>query len=1180
LDKLGRAELLDVWARGAVKTVVFEIDEVSVIGGEFMVRPSGLVAAYDYDAFLEEKANTALAARWLQLAGLVDSSDSAPTFEFSDYDDYYDNEAGFYRDIATALGYSVFFGAIAEADYNDAAKDSYFSDCWDALNDILDESNVTPSFASMTFSQYLAAEEEYFDLQSVVIDDPPEFEPAIAENDTRIYLDDTSDFSAGDILRLKDGVSNDYWAEIESLGSDETGSFLDLIGKSGEIFDVTPGQTVVNYGGIGAGGILLDGQSPLLDIYTHDGEPWNGTTPWIRLGNLEGWGAVNHRCFGFAAGSLAGHHIIYRADTGELTIAGNISIVAGSGLGNFADAGALATLNDIDLSYVTDAGAAAGADDLDGISDGSTYKRTTQNEKTGAARAYSGLDSNNSLITKVIPGAAIGTPAGAGLFLGSDKLGFYNGGWKTYMDNSGNFGLVGSGTHGLTWNGSTLAIAGNITILGGSGYGNLTDKPTALSGINSDEGSKLSGIEAGADVTGSHTSADTNNVAGTAAATVRDNASNALANAATAQSTADGAASSAATANSLLSDIAADNKFTPSEKHAARQEWDIIAAEQVEISQNAMNIAGYTPGIDESSYGESAKNAYWSDCWSRINDILDESNAAPTFPAQTYDEFVAEESEYFTTMQLVLFDEPITVPPVADVLALNTDYIEAFQALADYLNAGSAWSSGVPSWIADGNLSTTTNITGSTFRSTWKAYYDARTALLNAIAAKSKRIADLAQAAAGDVALRVDSTLDKNNRLITAVVPAAAASPDGAGLFMGSDYMGFYNGGWKTYMDNAGNFALIGDGTHGMSWDAARGVLTVVGDITVHDGAITTAKLATDAIKSANYSTTAGSFFNLSDGVIKMGGSSDPALSWDGSTLILKGSIVADDGSIGGIGIVDSGLFGIDLEEIAGKNSAIAILSEALDSPVNMFDMGSAGINLISYTFGPALNSQVRIAASGYYDGSSTDKAHIKIVAESSSNYSIDTNGIIRGDCVDISDERVKSNINAFTALDRLRELDVLEWEYDDEKITAIDYELIVEKTLREKNIVPLRLKSERKQNRRPRNCFGPMAGAFNRLFGAHGLADDSINLSDPIGVALRSIQELAEMFDDLKAENDELRQALKLPKKQRRQKPEPVKLTDEEREYIRLAEAMSPEVREQIRHHREEIMQRLRGRK
>jgi hypothetical protein len=106
------------------------------------------------------------------------------------------------------------------------------------------------------------------------------------------------------------------------------------------------------------------------------------------------------------------------------------------------------------------------------------------------------------------------------------------------------------------------------------------------------------------------------------------------------------------------------------------------------------------------------------------------------------------------------------------------------------------------------------------------------------------------------------------------------------------------------------------------------------------------------------------------------------------------------------------------------------------------------------------------------------------------------------------------------------------------------------------------------------------MAGAFNRLFGAHGLADDSINLSDPIGVALRSIQELAEMFDDLKAENDELRQALKLPKKQRRQKPEPVKLTDEEREYIRLAEAMSPEVREQIRHHREEIMQRLRGRK
>jgi len=39
-----------------------------------------------------------------------------------------------------------------------------------------------------------------------------------------------------------------------------------------------------------------------------------------------------------------------------------------------------------------------------------------------------------------------------------------------------------------------------ITIYGGSGYVNLTDKPTSLSGINSGEGTKLSGIAAGATV--------------------------------------------------------------------------------------------------------------------------------------------------------------------------------------------------------------------------------------------------------------------------------------------------------------------------------------------------------------------------------------------------------------------------------------------------------------------------------------------------------------------------------------------------------------------------------------------------------------------------------------------------------------------------------------------------------
>jgi hypothetical protein len=43
-----------------------------------------------------------------------------------------------------------------------------------------------------------------------------------------------------------------------------------------------------------------------------------------------------------------------------------------------------------------------------------------------------------------------------------------------------------------------LSLTGSVTITSGSGYSNLTDKPTSLAGINSTEGSKLSGIENGA----------------------------------------------------------------------------------------------------------------------------------------------------------------------------------------------------------------------------------------------------------------------------------------------------------------------------------------------------------------------------------------------------------------------------------------------------------------------------------------------------------------------------------------------------------------------------------------------------------------------------------------------------------------------------------------------------------
>ena len=53
----------------------------------------------------------------------------------------------------------------------------------------------------------------------------------------------------------------------------------------------------------------------------------------------------------------------------------------------------------------------------------------------------------------------------------------------------------------ITWDGTTLYVSGQVIIgASSSGYANMSDKPTTLSGINTTEGSKLTGIAAGATV--------------------------------------------------------------------------------------------------------------------------------------------------------------------------------------------------------------------------------------------------------------------------------------------------------------------------------------------------------------------------------------------------------------------------------------------------------------------------------------------------------------------------------------------------------------------------------------------------------------------------------------------------------------------------------------------------------
>lgn len=120
----------------------------------------------------------------------------------------------------------------------------------------------------------------------------------------------------------------------------------------------------------------------------------------------------------------------------------------------------------------------------------------------------------------------------------------------------------------------------------------------------------------------------------------------------------------------------------------------------------------------------------------------------------------------------------------------NTAYNNAWQALATYLNNGVAWSSGVPSWIADANLGTTTTLVGSTFRLTVKTFYDARTALLNAIALKAKQLADTAQWTANGAATDASNALSAVSSKLSAsssyILTGAVTVQDTGGVKAGS----------------------------------------------------------------------------------------------------------------------------------------------------------------------------------------------------------------------------------------------------------------------------------------------------------------------------------------------------------------------------------------------------------
>jgi hypothetical protein len=146
----------------------------------------------------------------------------------------------------------------------------------------------------------------------------------------------------------------------------------------------------------------------------------------------------------------------------------------------------------------------------------SSLNSSVSNINSSITNINSATSSLDSRIFTTATGKINKTPtqgSTSGLYLGSTFLGYYNGSaWKTYMDDSGKFYLSGTGTNGLSWDGTTLSITGNLAVGSSvpnsvvSGLGSLalkssvsaTTDVTGLGGLATKSSVGASEIDAGA----------------------------------------------------------------------------------------------------------------------------------------------------------------------------------------------------------------------------------------------------------------------------------------------------------------------------------------------------------------------------------------------------------------------------------------------------------------------------------------------------------------------------------------------------------------------------------------------------------------------------------------------------------------------------------------------------------
>ena len=559
-------------------------------------------------------------------------------------------------------------------------------------------------------------------------------------------------------------------------------------------------------------------------------------------------------------------------------------------------------------------------------------------------------------------GKLVRTPdtSSAGLYLGDTNLGFYDDGeWKTYMANNGNFYLTGSESNYLFWDGTSLNIAGSINITSG----------------NAATTSSVSDAQTAAQ-----------NFAATASADAVTSGSNA-AEAALTSSIEYANQATASLSGSIAIDISTSNENV-----------NQISASQALVNEGVTGFLDGKNSIFRQQTEPDADGRVDGDIW-----IDTDSDPANQVYVWATDEFVATPDGTYDQSGLIsstsgsiaadIFTDStgklIKTPTLSgaglflgdtNLGFYDNDEWKTYMANnGNFFLTGSdggflKWQNGALEIkgsinIVGGNAATQDFVTGSIDDVSGSLSSSINDSFIenSSSAADAQQTAVLASA---EAALAEQTALTASALATTATERTVDAdgkitfnpTPSGAGLFMSADNLGYYDTDkWKAYLSSSGEFFLSGSGNNGLSWDGSD--LSIDGTIVARDGSIGGITLDSDKMYSGTgtFGNSNTPFFTSESGEFSLGDS----LTWDGTTLTVSGDITVTNAN--------------DFASQAELDAATGSLQNSIDG-IN--SSTSSLVNPSSYAFGgdgfslgnvPSPSAGLHLGADklGYHDGTS-----------------------------------------------------------------------------------------------------------------------------------------------------------------------------------------------------------------